>query len=62
MTAHGLTLAEKLKAIGRRSLNDLHALETLADHVLERLDKGQGADPAAYEWKCEQAKPTKAND
>ena len=63
MTAHRLTLAEKLEAIGRRSPNDLHALETLADHVLERLDQGPGGrTPAAYEWKCDQAKPTKAND
>ena len=56
------TLIEKFEEIGRRSPNDLHAPETLADHVLERLDKGQVADPAAYEWKCDLANPTKAND
>lgn len=34
--------------IGRRSPNDLHAFEVLVDLVLDRLDKGKVADPAAY--------------
>ena len=57
MTAPGLTLAEKLEAIGRLSPNDLHAFEALADYVLERLEAGGVPDPAAYQWKCDQPRP-----
>jgi hypothetical protein len=57
------TLAVKLEAIGRRSPNDLHALETLADHVLDRLEAGKTTDPTAYVWKCDQSRPVwKAGD
>lgn len=51
------TLAEKLAEIGRRSPNDLHSLEVLADHVLDRLNADEVIDPAAYEWKCDQPRP-----
>ncbi len=50
-------LLGKLDSIGRRSPKDLHALEVLADLVLDRL--GPDLEPAAYHWKCDEPNVTK---
>lgn len=49
------TLGDKLQEIGRRSPKDLHALEVLANLVLERLGP-EGADTKPYHWKCDDPK------
>lgn len=50
------TLGDKLQDIARRSPRDLHALDVLADLVLERLDAEQPETPA-HRWKCDEPKP-----
>jgi hypothetical protein len=55
-----VTLAAKLKEIGRRSPKHLAAIETIVNFALQSLDSGaEHDDPKPYHWTCDDPKPKK---